>query len=409
MKLSLLVGSPPSSGPLVEAHRKLREPRAVAVLIAGALAVALVPLIPGVSARLEVTLHDTALAMGVFAIVSLAAAVVFWRRGATPAYWWLCALETLTTALTLLSLVWASGNPLSPFWLLFVCLSLIVAVDANGRIIEGLAFVVAPQVLALLFLLEGEPAKAAISAVIGGVVVVLGTLLRGLFVGLTEARNERDRLRAELAELRLREERHRISRDLHDGLGTELASLTWTARMLHQRLEGSPVQSEVGQLLERLRSGMDELRTVVWALRAPARPWEDVVARLAQRCRELGGDRDVVVEASAADPRVEFDGQVALDLVRAVQELVHNAARHAQPRRIRVTLRCDPDGIRFLVEDDGRGLADGALEQSEGGLKNFRTRVESAGGTTQVESSSQGTRVSAWLPAPTFRPNIPMQ
>ncbi|HZH14847.1 MAG TPA: hypothetical protein VE057_10870 [Archangium sp.] len=90
MKLSLLAGSPPSSGPLVEAHRKLRAPRAVAGLMAGALAVALVPLIPGVSARLEVTLHDTVRAMGVFAIVSFAAAVVFWRRGATPAYWWLC-------------------------------------------------------------------------------------------------------------------------------------------------------------------------------------------------------------------------------------------------------------------------------------------------------------------------------
>jgi len=409
MKLSLLAGSPPSSGPLVEAHRKLRAPRAVAGLMAGALAVALVPLIPGVSARLEVTLHDTVRAMGVFAIVSFAAAVVFWRRGATPAYWWLCVLETWTTALTLLSLVWASGNPLSPFWLLFACLILTVAVDPSGRVIEGLAFVVAPQVLALLFLLGGEPAKAAISAVIGGVVVVAATVLRGLFVGLTEARNERDRLRAELAELRLREERHRISRDLHDGLGTELASLTWTARTLHQRLEGSPVQSEVGQLLERLRSGMDELRTVVWALRAPARAWEDVVARLAQRCRELGGGLDVVVEASAADPRAEFDGQVALDLVRAVQELVHNAARHAQPRRIHVTLRCEPDGIRFRVEDDGRGLADGAFERSEGGLKNFRARVERAGGTAQVESSSQGTRVSAWLPTPTFRPNMSMQ
>ncbi|HEX5751955.1 MAG TPA: sensor histidine kinase [Archangium sp.] len=409
MKLSLLVGSPPSSGPLVEAHRKMRAPRAVAMLMAGALAVALVPLIPGVSTRLEVSLHDTARAMGLFAIVSFSAAGVFWRRGATPTYWWLCALETLTTALSLLSLVWASGNPLSPFWLLFVCLCLIVAVDANGRIIEGLAFVVAPQVLALLFLLEGEPAKAGISAVIGGVVVVLGTVLRGLFVGLTEARNERDRLRAELAELRLREERHRISRDLHDGLGTELASLTWTARTLHQRLEGSPVQGEVGHLLERLRSGMDELRTVVWALRVPARPWEDVVVRLSQRCRELGGDRDVVVDASAADPRAELDGQVSLDLVRAVQELVHNAARHARPRCIRVTLRCEPDGIRFRVEDDGRGLADGALERSEGGLKNFRARVEGAGGTTQVESSPRGTRVSAWLPTPTFRPDISMQ
>ncbi|WP_375765284.1 sensor histidine kinase [Archangium gephyra] len=409
MKLSLLAGSPPSSGPLVEAHRKLRAPRAVAGLMAGALAVALLPLISGVSARLEVTLHDTALAMGVFAIVSLAAAVVFWRRGATPAYWRLCALETWTTALTLLSLVWASGNPLSPFWLLFACLMLTVAMEPSGRVIEGLAFVVAPQVLALLFLLKGEPAKAAISAVIGGVVVVAATVLRGLFVGLTEARNERDRLRAELAELRLREERHRISRDLHDGLGTELASLTWTARTLHQRLEGSPVQGEVAHLLERLRSGMDELRTVVWALRAPARAWEDVVARLAQRCRELGGDREVVVEASAADPSAELDGQAALDLVRAVQELVHNAARHAQPRCIRVTLRCEPEGIHFRVEDDGRGLAHGALEQSEGGLKNFRARVEGAGGTTQVESSSQGTRVSAWLPTPTVRHNMSMQ
>ena len=67
MKLSLLTGSPPSSGPLVEAHRKLRAPHAVAVLMAGALAVALLPLISGVSARLEVTLHDTVRAIAAIA------------------------------------------------------------------------------------------------------------------------------------------------------------------------------------------------------------------------------------------------------------------------------------------------------------------------------------------------------
>jgi protein-histidine pros-kinase len=139
----------------------------------------------------------------------------------------------------------------------------------------------------------------------------------------------------------------------------------------------------------------------VWALRTPSRSWSEIVAYLRQRAAELCGDSvalDIVDEGDGGI--ADRAGEIALDYMRAVLEMVRNAVRHAHAKRIRVVLRSTASGLTATVEDNGRGLPDAALETSEGGLANLKHRVSRAGGTFAATSPADGgTQLRVELPA----------
>jgi signal transduction histidine kinase len=195
---------------------------------------------------------------------------------------------------------------------------------------------------------------------------------------------ERARLAAALAETRVREERERIARDIHDGLGADLAALDWRLRGLRS---DATLKHEVDDLVARLGQGAAELRTIVWALRTPTRSWTEVVAYIRQRAQEMCGDK--LVLALVDEGGEELPGERALDYMRAVLELVRNAVRHSGATQLRVVLR----GATAIVEDNGKGIPSDAIGRDEGGLANLRHRVAQAGGELSIEASRVSLRV----------------
>ncbi|MBI2888289.1 MAG: HAMP domain-containing protein [Chloroflexi bacterium] len=200
------------------------------------------------------------------------------------------------------------------------------------------------------------------------------------------------------------EERKRIGRELHDGAAQDLATLVVALETLEadaalpqgrrdlvQRVKAQARMAlqEVRRLLLDLRpSGLDELGLV------PAVRWY-VETRLASSGIEhavtaLGQERRL-------SPALETT------LFRIVQEAVNNAARHAQPRRIAVTLDFTGPAMVATVEDDGRGF-DPAIERGGAsgqalGLMGMRERAALAGGSLAIHSQpGQGTRVEARIP-----------
>ena len=138
----------------------------------------------------------------------------------------------------------------------------------------------------------------------------------------------------------------------------------------------------------------------MWALRSPSRSWPDVVAYLRQRATELCGDSIALELVDDGDGGIaERAGEVALDFMRAVLEMVRNAVRHAGGTRIRVVLRSDASGLSATVEDDGRGLPPSVFERDEGGLANLRHRVARVGGALAATTPARGgTQLTVQLP-----------
>jgi signal transduction histidine kinase len=197
------------------------------------------------------------------------------------------------------------------------------------------------------------------------------------------------------------EERQRIARELHDGLGPDLASLNLrmlTARKLLER-EGHPVADEIEELAEQVRASMRDIRRLIHDLRPVALDELGLVPALREHLSRCGREHSLEVELEAEEGG-RLPAAVETALFRFVQEAVNNVLRHAQARIVRVSLRRDGRQVELCVADDGQGF-DTQLPRSgrQVGLWSMRERVEQLGGRFEVRSvPGQGTSVTTVVP-----------
>jgi signal transduction histidine kinase len=188
------------------------------------------------------------------------------------------------------------------------------------------------------------------------------------------------------------EERRRLRRDLHDGLGPALAGLTLQVDTVRNKLTSDGADTA----LLRLRSGIQEtvhdVRRIVEGLRPPA--LDDL--GLADAVHQLGSHVDVPVTLEA-DPLPRLPAAVEVASYRIVQEALANAARHASATSIHITLALGPDGLVVSVTDDGTGVV---VPRADGvGLGSMRERTEEIGGSFALSATpGRGTTVTAVLP-----------
>ncbi len=199
------------------------------------------------------------------------------------------------------------------------------------------------------------------------------------------------------------EERRRLRRDLHDGLGPALASLSLRVDTTRNRLGtpdgGSP---EADAALIALRSGIQatvmDVRRIVEGLRPPALDELGLVDAVRQLTAGLVAGTDLQVGIDADElPRLPAATEVAA--YRILQEALANAVRHAHAAHVCVRLRYADGSIDLDVSDDGSGV----LVPREGGigLPGMRERAEEIGGRFSIVAApGAGTTVSVTLPAP---------
>jgi signal transduction histidine kinase len=203
------------------------------------------------------------------------------------------------------------------------------------------------------------------------------------------------------------EERRRLRRDLHDGIGPALAGLTLkteTARaLLPPGADGASRQLHV--LGEEIRRMVVDVRRLVEGLRPPALDELGLVGACTQAVDRLTAGAGLTASVNACDDLPALPAAVEVAAYRIVVEAVTNTIRHARARHCRVSIACTPGGLAVEVTDDGTGLA--AAGQPGHGLAIMRERAEELGGTVTVSDSSPGVIIQARLPAVTAPARVP--
>ncbi|MFI6498251.1 sensor histidine kinase [Nonomuraea typhae] len=146
------------------------------------------------------------------------------------------------------------------------------------------------------------------------------------------------------------QERQRLGRDLHDGLGQSPSGPAMSVHAARAAARSAPEQAEA--LFFRLLSAMEEVSIEVGRLVDGALPPQPAELGLARAIEELAG-------APLTSGSGDLEGlppAVALTVYRIVQEAVTNAHGHAAATSVRVGFERRPDGLRVTVRDDGRGL-----------------------------------------------------
>jgi signal transduction histidine kinase len=212
----------------------------------------------------------------------------------------------------------------------------------------------------------------------------------------TDLQHSRERLVATREE-----ERRRLRRDLHDGLGAQLAGLNIQAGTLRRLIPRDPDAADelVVELREELRGAISDIRRLVHDLRPPALDDLGLVEALRQLATRYGSKDEplrVVVEAPEDIPNLSAAVEVAV--YRIAQEALTNVARHARAQTCVVRLTMDED-VTLEIVDNGVGIP---AERSAGvGLSSMRERAAELGGSCVVEPARKGgTRVLVRLPLP---------
>ncbi|WP_158083176.1 GAF domain-containing protein [Streptomyces antioxidans] len=252
---------------------------------------------------------------------------------------------------------------------------------------------------------------------------------------------ESDRQRAATQDRAVHEERHRISRELHDSVSQALYGIALGARTAREMLErdidsAEPVEgraeaaghaaapggvgpvaghgtagevvdlaelAELAEPIEYIRRLADaaiaETRTLLCRLRPESLETEGLVAALNQHIEALRARYGIATEARLdAEPETTPEAKHAL--YRIAQESLHNVAKHSQARNVRLHLLNEPGAVTLTVADDGVGFDCKGSFPGHLGLLSMRERAREVGGTLNVDSRpGQGSRIRARIPA----------
>jgi signal transduction histidine kinase len=197
------------------------------------------------------------------------------------------------------------------------------------------------------------------------------------------------------------EERKRLRRDLHDGLGPALAALTLHVDALRNRVGTPEVDADLLQLRSGIQGTVLDVRRIVEGLRPPALDELGLSGAIEQLADRLTAGTDLLVDVEVAGPPA-LPAAVEVAVYRVAQEALTNVVRHAGARQACVRIRVDGDELVLEVTDDGTGTP--APREGGVGLGSMRERAEELGGRLEVTGRpGAGTRVVARLPVGAIR------
>jgi signal transduction histidine kinase len=215
--------------------------------------------------------------------------------------------------------------------------------------------------------------------------------------------DELDRARQTLAEQAVAEERRRMARELHDLAGHTLAAVMLHVTGARHVLHRDPAEAERALADAEMvgRSGLDQIRAAVAALRTDERGTDPALARSADISALVADyERAGLDVAISIDPALaELAGPVGTALHRIVQEALVNVTRHAPGNSVEVRAEVADGDVCVSVTDRGR-RADAIRDPAEGhfGLLGMGERARALGGSFHAGATADGWRVTATIP-----------
>ena len=204
-----------------------------------------------------------------------------------------------------------------------------------------------------------------------------------------------ERLRASEAARTRAEERARISREMHDGIGSHLLA---TLRGVERGTLEAP------HVAHALQDGLDELRLIINAsdhehgLFVSAQTWRH---RWAPRLEAAGVELRWEIDAQLE--QLDLDAHQVLQWLRVLQEAVTNALKHARPQSVSVQWLVQGSALSLRVSDDGSGLAPEAADAPGRGVNNMRHRARELGATIHWSPGAQGRGTCVEMTGPVQR------
>jgi signal transduction histidine kinase len=201
------------------------------------------------------------------------------------------------------------------------------------------------------------------------------------------------------------EEKARIARDLHDGLGSTLTAVNLDLYWVQQRLADQPaLASRLARAIEVLASTVEMKRRITHSLRPAALDNLGLALAIESHVAEFEKTCSVPITMDLPADLPALGNHVSIALFRIYQEALNNAVCHAGATAVAVSLRDERGAVILTVADDGVGFENDVAGRLPAalGLLMMRERAAALEGTLTISrgASGRGTVVTAWLPQP---------
>jgi signal transduction histidine kinase len=222
--------------------------------------------------------------------------------------------------------------------------------------------------------------------------VALTFLMRGVYqerneLALRIARHQRELIQSYVDGSE--RERQRVSRELHDDIGSRMSHVK---RLLQAAV---PDREALQAQLEKL---VGDVRTMAHRLAAPPLLGDGLVPRLQALAAETQAATGTLLYVQSFDFPKQLSPTVEAEVYRIVQEAIENIVKHAQATEAYIQLFLHEQDLTVTIEDNGKGFLANTVREGIG-LTNMRMRAESAGGRLELSSGmGQGTTLIVVIP-----------
>lgn len=221
-----------------------------------------------------------------------------------------------------------------------------------------------------------------------------------------ERRTQLERVNTELQQISARvisaqdEERRRVARELHDGIGQYLVAIKMASEVTLEKCQGDARMDALAGSLKMIEQCTMEVRTMSHLLHPPLLEEVGLASAIPWYSDGFAERSGIKVELQMPANMARMPQAVELVLFRVLQESLTNIHRHAGSKRAKIQLRVTADSAALSVEDDGKGFAsvNGQPHKPGVGIAGMRERVRELGGQFRITSTAQGTKVQAVVP-----------
>lgn len=196
------------------------------------------------------------------------------------------------------------------------------------------------------------------------------------------------------------DERKRIARELHDGVGQVLTSFIVATRTVAQTNDLALIQMKNAEMGQVAAETLTQVRTLSRQLRPSILDDLGLPAALERYCTDFAALYPALYLQFHCDLNQRLSATIEVTLYRIIQESITNAARHGQANQIGVLLFKREGRVQAIIEDNGRGFDPIEARRAERsvGIHGMAERAELLGGQLNIESNAEGTTVYVEIP-----------
>ncbi len=196
----------------------------------------------------------------------------------------------------------------------------------------------------------------------------------------------------------LNEERHRISADMHDDLGSGLSSIKLISEMLKQKHNDSDTQNDLNEIVLETTELTNTIREMVWCLNPKNDTLDSFIDYLDIYTKHFFMPSGIALTYQTSDtiPHIELSGYIRRNLLLTLKEIYNNIIKHSRATKVTVDVKNDITSLHISVADNGIGINE--QTKSNNGLDSIKKRIQNCNGTTLFETKTPGLQINIQIP-----------